>query len=372
MEQNPELRALRGRRGLARAEIIAAGVLPNPVLAGHFSFPLAGAEATVYGAGADLSWDATSLLGLGARIESAEADYDAVDLEVAWQEWQVAVGARLHALRAVSLGHRIEVAEQIARTWQERTDALERAQGSGATTALEVRDATLLAAEARMALQALRRERAVELAALATAIGADPADVPALRSASEVRADLPALERLLDGLPERRLDLIALRHRYRGRGAALDAAHAGAFPPIQIGVFVNQEVDENLSAGPTLSIQIPVFDRNQAQIARAEAAREQTADEYEARLRQARNDVVALEHQRQSILRELEAATLAAAAAADLAERGRRAHAGGALTLLQVHEIERRAWAATLRQLELEQLAGDLRVGLAVASGRPF
>ena len=293
-------------------------------------------------------------------------------MEVAWQEWQGATGARLHASRSIFLQRRIAIAQQVEASWETRVAALEAALARGAVTALELRDATSSLAEAQMARRALEREHAVELGGLATAIGVDSTELPSVVGDRVEPARPPAVEGLLRALPDRRLDLIALRHRYRGHSAALDAAHAAAFPPIQIGVFVNQEVDENLSAGPTLSIGLPIFDRNQAQIARQEAVRERTGDEYDARLQRARADVLALHRQLEIIAAELAAATEAGEQLTDLAERARRAHASGALTLLRAHELERRAWAAQIRRAELEQLRAELRVGLAAASGDPL
>lgn len=371
VELNPELRVERARRGLAGAEVIAAGILPNPQLDGHYSAPLAGDEATVHGYGAGVSWEATSLLGLGARQAAADHDRAAVDLEIAWREWQVAMLARLEALRVIYATRRLEVARRVEATWNDRVGALERAEGAGAVTALEARDASLARAEAQIATRSIERELATARGALAAAMGVDTSELPPAGGFSPA-LEAPPVADLLAALPDRRLDLIALRHRYRARGAALDAANAGAFPPIHIGVFVNQEVDENLSAGPTLSLQLPLFDRNQGEIARADARLEAAEGRYEARLRHARADVVSTDAALERARAELDAASRAAARASELGDRARRAMERGALTLLQLQEIERRAAAVELRRVELEQSVGELRVGLATASGTPL
>jgi hypothetical protein len=69
---NPQLRALRDQKGLAQAQLIQAGILPNPKLSYSLDIPMAGAiEGTVKGYGLGLGWDIISLLTRGAKLAAA-------------------------------------------------------------------------------------------------------------------------------------------------------------------------------------------------------------------------------------------------------------------------------------------------------------
>ena len=93
---NPSLRSVRDGRALSDAQLLQAGLLPNPELALGFAAPTAGVTAgTVNAYTLGLDWEVTGLVGRRAGIEAARASRAAVDLDVAWQEWQVAQAARL-------------------------------------------------------------------------------------------------------------------------------------------------------------------------------------------------------------------------------------------------------------------------------------
>jgi hypothetical protein len=112
IDQNPRLRAVRAERGIGQAELLAAGVLPNPRLEGSLDFPIFGPEAKVLGYGVGISWNVTPLIARGARVAAANENLIAVDLDIAWQEWQVAQAARLHTIRAVCLQRRAALARE--------------------------------------------------------------------------------------------------------------------------------------------------------------------------------------------------------------------------------------------------------------------
>lgn len=375
VDRNPRLRAVRAERGIARAALIEAGVLPNPQLGGSIDPVWYGPEAAVMGYGIGLSWNVTPLLSRGARVGAAEAGQVAIDLEVAWQEWQVAQAARLHALRCIYLTRRVEIARELEDTWRGRLEALQQARAAGAVGALEVANAERSRAEARVMRLQLEQRLVVERAGLNRAIGIEPTreialDLrPSTHDAAEVTEAAEAAG-LLDELPRRRLDLVALQHAQRSQDGALRAAVLARFPPLQVGIQTRREVDQNASVGMTLSFELPFFDRNQAEVARARARRTQVAAEYEARLFETRAEL-------QQTLRELRivgeqrtAAHEAADAAGRLAALSRDAAAGGALTPLAAAAVLEQAFTSRLRALEIEQAFSELRVALALISGR--
>lgn len=369
VDQNPRLRAVRAERGIARAELVAAGILPNPRIEGSLDLPLPDGEGKVLGYGVGLSWNVTPLLARGARRSAAEESIASVDLEVAWQEWQVAQAARLHALRAIYLERRIRLARELEQTWQQRRDSLRQAQAANAVTALEVANAERACADARLSRLELDRLLVAERAELNRALGLEPDRDIVLDASFTTSATVPRSEELLAALPRRRLDLIALEHAQRSRDQALRAAVIAQFPALEVGLHTSRDVDRVSAAGVTLSIELPFFDRNQAALARERAQRAQVESEYEARLLEAHAAVLDTCKELAIVQEQLAAALEASVAAGKLAEQGRAAAVSGALNPLLAADLLQQSYASRLRALEIEQTLGELRIALALASG---
>ena len=82
---NPTLRADRERRGLATAQLIQAGVLPNPLISYGRDYVVGGNTAgTITAFRLSGSWDICPLITLLPKIESARANVRSVDLDIAW------------------------------------------------------------------------------------------------------------------------------------------------------------------------------------------------------------------------------------------------------------------------------------------------
>lgn len=369
IDKNPRLRAARAERGLGEAELLSASVLPNPRLDASLDFPVAGGEAKVLGYGAGLSWNVTPLLARSARVSAARSHAASIDLDIAWQEWQVAQAARLHAVRAIYLERRIAVAHELEATWRQRSEALRQARGSGAVTELEVTTAERSFADAQVVRLELEQHLVSARADLARALGVDPTRKVAL----DVRFALPTgslnREALIAELPQRRLDLIALEHAQRSRDEALRAAIIARFPPLDLGFHAQREVDGRAALGPSLTFDLPFFDRNQAAVARERALRTQVEAEYDARLLEARADVQRALDELALVNAQLVAAREAAQASGRLAEQARAASVNGALSPLLAADLLERSYASRLRVLEVEQTLIELYIALAVASG---
>jgi outer membrane protein TolC len=95
----------------------------------------------------------------------------------------------------------------------------------------------------------------------------------------------------------RRLDLRALRAGYDSQNLALRKAVRDRFPSLQLGLFRTTDTANNQTLGPSLSLTLPVWNRNRGQIAEAAAARDALRAEYAARLLQTRSEIATLVRQ---------------------------------------------------------------------------
>src|ERR1019366_6697345 len=125
---NPSLRAERDRRNIAQAELLQAGILPNPQLSYNYDWVTGGDTlGTVNAYGLGLNWEITSLITRDPKVKAASAAATAVDLDVAWREWVVAETARMAAYDLYALQSQLAVAQDIDHRLQDNFDVIEKA-----------------------------------------------------------------------------------------------------------------------------------------------------------------------------------------------------------------------------------------------------
>ena len=109
---NPALRADRDRAGVSAAQLIVAGLLPNPQLTFSRDFVTSGPGITnPYGIG--IAWDFTSLITRGAKVRAAEASLDSIRIDIAWREWQTAEAAKGAVFDEVALDAQLAQARAV-------------------------------------------------------------------------------------------------------------------------------------------------------------------------------------------------------------------------------------------------------------------
>ena len=373
---SPKLRALRDQRGVAQAQILQAGLLPNPQLGATFDQQHGNHDPTLVNGGSlGLSWEVTALLGYRDRVASAKSTAAALNLDIAWQEWQVAQETRLCAFRILSLEARVPPARETERDLADALALAKKAFALGAMTTSDLAAATEAWSAAQDARFALEQELVAQRLALNLALG-QPADQPVLLKAGSGFPELPPgtdnAASLLDGLEKRRLDLVALTLGYQSAEASLRAAVKAQFPKIGLSFGKGRDTSDVHMRSFGVTVDLPFFDRNQGQIALGTATRQQLFDEYVARVAEARAEVVRilsdlaiLRTQLQTLdagLPELERLV----AALDQAMQTRNTDAAA---WRDAHGTlhARRAEQAKMRQDILE-----LGVALEIATGRPL
>jgi outer membrane protein TolC len=290
---NPELRALRADRGIAAAQVLDAGVLPNPELDVGVDVPTFGALAdTTTGAHVGIAWEITALVTRDANVRASEANAQKVDLEIAGQEWQLALEARLVGRRLAASERELAAAKKSEADLKAIADTLDAAASSRDATAVEASAARSALDESVLARLTIEREHDRARRALARALGVR-LDAPiALQPDADTDAqDVPDHRVLVDGLAAHRLDLLALQLGYQSQEERLRAAALSRFPRVTVGVAVARDPTDIGTVGASLAIALPVFDRAQGRVAVESATRDQLREEYAAREYDARADL---------------------------------------------------------------------------------
>src|SRR5213592_2279031 len=156
---NPALRAIRNRRGLAVAQLIQARILPNVVISYGRDYVTGGNTAgatTAYNFTA--GWEFSALVPFLPKQTAARKNLGSVDLDIAWQEWQMAENARTAVYRVVALDAQVARAREGNRGLQESTDAMRQAVDAHEKTVLELAAVESASQDSRATMLALEQD----------------------------------------------------------------------------------------------------------------------------------------------------------------------------------------------------------------------
>ena len=282
---NPDLRAARDERGIAASQLMAAGILPNPQLTAGLDHPFNVGPGYVDAFNLGLNYDVGSLVTRSAAIAAARSASRKVDWSILWQEWQVAQKARLlfiHSIGEEKVRHLLrEYRTLLADRYKRASRAM--AQGNLTIDAVSANLAELQGVEGRLA--ELERRHSQTTHDLNALLGLAPEVSLSLTGSAEVPAiDEGAARDLIDQLPHRRPDLIALQAGYESQEEQVRQAVLAQFPALNIGLTRARDTSDINTYGFGVNLTLPIFDRNQGNIAIARATRQRLYDEYQARL----------------------------------------------------------------------------------------
>ena len=323
---NRRLQAAFFQVGIARADVVQSGLLSNPSLGVSVRFPSGGGLANV---SAGLAQNIAELWRIPLRKERAERELEQAILELARLAATLALESKGAYYRAVAAEARHELATEnlsLARTLLELAATRQQA---GAGTQLDVNLSRTVLVEAELAVESMRLAAAESRRKLATllAISGPASDIALLTPLPEVSPELPEAERLIHVAREARLDIRAARQAVLSAMARLEEEYRRVYPTIELGIQLERgerksqggrdiladtvrssiatggltvpaiqsrserDRDTDFIIGPSLSVELPIFDQNQAQIARAKYAYEQAVRTLDALDREVTQEV---------------------------------------------------------------------------------
>lgn len=368
---DPTLRALRAREAVAGAELLSAGLLPNPRFSYGIGVPMSSAGlSNAFRVGLGLS--IRSLVTRSARLRAARYHAQAVDLMVAWQEWQVAARAKALVYELLVGRREKRLLTREVRALRRSVELLSDAEAAGYATIGVAGAARLTLRQTEVARLVIRRNCALKGLQLRALLGVKARSPLSLgRGSITGRFVTPVSPALwLKGMAHRRLDLVALRRGYQSQDAALRAAIAGQFPAITIGINRARDTSDINTLGGGVSVSLPIFNHNQGRIAMARATRRLLFRNYVARLYAARTEIhhllVAMHYQRL----EIRGVRSSVRALARLEAVYHQALARDRIAALTYYQLVGRAMAERLLLLKDEARLAQLGVALETASGR--
>ncbi|MCB4824548.1 TolC family protein [Roseicella aerolata] len=278
LRRSPVLGAAEAGVAASRGNLTQAGLLPNPAL-GLSAENIGGSGRYRGTEAAETTYQLAQRLEVGgqrgarvgvARTEVTLAGRDlvAIRLDVvraARQAYAEATAAR-RATRIAAEG--VRLAEEVLRAARERVSA-------GREPLLQQRRAEVSLSTARIARSRAEREAEVAQRALAVVLAASEVELgPSDRWFDDIGPD-PAGRAPLD--PVGNPDFVRWRDEVARADAILDLERRRAIPDVTVGAGLRRFADSRDTAVVlNLSVPLPVFDRNQGNIARAGADRTRT------------------------------------------------------------------------------------------------
>ncbi len=359
---NPGLRALRAGRGVADAQVFAAGLFPDPQVSLGSDNPTNQTDTQVRAYSLGIGYDLGAILTRNPTQAAATAAAEQVRLDVVWQEWQVAQQARIAATRYRTQARKLEVLRTARDRFAARAEASMKALGEGDLT-VDVAGSDLSAL-----LDGGSRLYQVELQHSDTAhelnglLGLRP-DVALPLIGAVTAPEMPA-DIDVAAIEQRRPDLLALRAGYESQEARVRLAVWHQFPALTVTWNRARDTSSVWTTGFSAALNLPLFTGARGEIAVEKATREKLHAEYLDRLAQTRSDVSRLVAESQiaearlvdlrSRLPELER----------MADQARLGYTVGELDALVSINLDSALVTNKIELIDLEQTLWETRIAL--------
>jgi outer membrane protein TolC len=370
---NPALRAIRDRRGLAAAQLIQAGILPNPLVSYTRDFVTGGnTVGTVTAYNFTAAWEFTALIPFLPRQTAARKNFRSVDLDVAWQEWQIAVNARTAVYRVLGLDAQVACAREATEGLQQSTNAVRKATEAHEKTVLDLAAVEASSLDSRATMLALEQDFEHQRLGLNKILGVQPETKVALRKGLSLPTHLdPPDERdLLAKIESRRLDLLGLHKGYESQDATVRAAILAQFPKMSV-AFVRASDTTNVHTdGFNVTVDVPIFERNQGVIASERATRRRMLDEYNQRVFEARSDIAVAIADIRALDRQVAAGQEALPVLERLVDSAQKAREQGNADVLSYYTARNNLLQKRIQLIKLQEQLLEANTALEIASGR--
>lgn len=280
--RNPKLREVYARLGFSAADVYDAARPANPRISGSVLFTGAAGAQDRYDYG--LTQDFLGLLLVPARSRLARTEFERTQQEAGAAISGLAGETRAAWYRLVAANQVQALRETVAEVAGTSSELAQRYYRSGNIAVLDLELNQAEAAQAQTDVVKARNDAAEARAALARLMG-----LPAERKDWSVATQLPpplardeALPELLALAQRSRLDLAA-----RQREVALQEDAVGLtrstrlLGEVEAGVQGERDDDGSHLLGPSLSLELPLFNQGQGRVLRAQAQLERSRAELE-------------------------------------------------------------------------------------------
>ncbi|MHC4444771.1 MAG: TolC family protein, partial [Planctomycetota bacterium] len=323
---NPHLQAAFFEIGMARADVVQSGLLSNPSLGLSLRLPSGGGLANLMGG---ISQNIADLWQIPARTREAGRSLDRAILVIAREAADLASDTKKAYYQVVGADRLYQISKENQSVASDLLDMVLVRRKAGAASVLDVNLSRGMALETELAVESARLALADARRELAELLGLtmDVSGLALLEGFPEIPSEMPDDDILIDLACVYCLEMQAARQEVAAAEARLEQEYSRIFPSVKIGVSFEREAAQSqggrdiladtarasianggLAApdiqprserrrntefviGPSINLELPVFNQNQARIAKARYAYEQAVKTVEALKRAAYQEV---------------------------------------------------------------------------------
>lgn len=371
LRNNREIRSQVEQIAASRADLVQAGLLPNPVVGLTLRFPFDPVSGGSF-IGAQVVQSFTALWLRGGKIRAADARLNQTVLDISDKALRLVAEVKTTHARIAFGQLAVHHADHNLATIQKSIDSLEARVRGGEGTSLDVNRARqqFAKAQAERAIivrdLAKDRRRMLELIGFASENAEWTAEVDTSLAAALSLDEAAAIT--LAGL--QRLDVAAARSVAEAQRADLSVEERSRLKDFGLGADFERDVDGKKTIGPVVDVAIPIFDTNEAQIAKVGSLARAAFASYEAvsqrAVREARVAWVELDSASRLVKQYRSTVLALSERNLTLAEAALKSGQADVTVLL---EAQREVIDARARLTELERQAAVARIELEYAVG---
>ena len=301
---NKALKVYRDSAGIANAQILKERAIPNPNLSLDAARPIMGNIAGAYDPYDIIpSFDISFLFNRNANIKSATLKAEATRLEIAYKEWQTAEQTKLDAVKLLFLQNAVKNYNEKLYSYKKSYKIIKLLYNKGLSTVTELNLARANLQKDEFSFINMNKNIKNLKAGLKILLGLPPSYKLNINNI-KFKIKLPS-KNILNKDIKYRLDLEAFKIAYKAQEERLRAAILSQFPKMSISTPFSRDNANIQAMGFGINIAIPLFDRNQAGIAKETATRKQMFDDYINRLQTARMDIGVILYDINAIKRQI-------------------------------------------------------------------
>jgi cobalt-zinc-cadmium efflux system outer membrane protein len=372
-EKSPRYAALLQRVESARAEVVAAGVLPNPKIS-YGRYDLVSRINTMYDGRVQqaVTLEVPVLIAgqRGTRLEAAEKGVEAAAADVEAEYAGIVYETRLLFVKLLAGQQRISVLQETAREMEHLDAIVSGRQQAGNASPYDVLRIGIEAKSIETRLETARNDLVGTLGDLGVLLGM-PDWKPAAVGELAVLGVPSDAQKLLVEAEAFNPEIEAARRSEVAADAGLEKARRERWPvpSLQVGSAFTDNPYGNTTFGG-VTVELPIFDRNQGGMARAEAEKRSAVLLRElavSRTRVALERAVELLTRRQQTRLSFEKDVMSKLP--DLKEMGEASYRLGKGTLLELLDAYRSRTEMRLTEVDLIQTETEAELDTLRAAG---
>jgi len=374
-EKSPRFAVILQRIETARAEVAAAGVLPNPTISyGRFDL-VGGGPNTMYEGNVQeqVTLEVPLLIAgqRGTRIEAAEKGVAAAEADVEAEYAALVHETRRLFVKLLAGQERVAIFEETARDMQHLAAIVTGRKEAGNASSYDELRIGVEASGIETRLETARNDLAETVGDLGVLLGM-PDWKPAAVGKLAVLGVPADAQKLLAEAQVSNPDIVAAQRNESAADAGLEKARRERWPAVsvQVGTVYTDSPYSNTTFGG-VAVEVPIFDRNQGGMAKAEAAKHAAMLEHDfaaSRTRVAIDRAVNLLTRRQETRVKFEKDVLSKLN--NLKSMGESAYRFGKGTILELLDSYRSRTEMRLTEVDLIQAETEAELDALRASGQ--